>query len=307
MLRRARRLHEKWLNLRDKTFIALDEIQAVRSDSASFRRMLKENKRAEALPGENLALKINPKDTGIKFASLVGIPVVLPEAYPDTASLVPRLRESEIRLVVKPRSGHSSNDIYIIHSSDDIFDLGRFEKLHDFDEFARRLAGSKAQGWTVEPFLPSTHDERCPAHDLKFYCFYGCVGLVLEVRRHPTIRYCWWNATGERIGRGKRDQPLFQGEGFSDLEKQWAIQLSNEIPVPFMRIDFLRSSVGSFFGEFTRRPGGFENFPNRLDQWLGEMYLAAQNRLMDDLWNGKRFDHFRTATVRDPSPATLAS
>ena len=307
VLRRAKRLYGKWLGLRSRTLSSCDEIRAVWENTASFRRMLKEESRREFLGGKKLIWQINPKDAGVRFAREVGIPVLSLESYADADSLLSRVRESESRLVVKPWIGNSSKGIYIVYGADDIFDLGRREGMKSFEDFARRIAGTEQTGWSVEPFLPSTYDERCPAHDLKFYSFYGRIGLVLEVRRHPTIRYCWWNADGERIGKVKHEQRLFLGQGFSDLEKEWAIKLSSEIPAPFMRIDFLRSSKGSFFGEFTPRPGGFEYFPNRLNRWLGERYLEAQTRLLDDLWNGKTFDHFRKATARDLPPAILAS
>jgi hypothetical protein len=299
-LRQTKRLHGKLSGLPSVAFRTYAEIQASWGDTASFCRMLIEETRRGSLGGRNKNLigQINPKDAGVRFAREVGIPALSLETYTDVDSLLNRVRESNSRLVVKPQVGYSSKGIFIVHGVEDIFDLGRFERLRDFNDFARRIAESERAGWCVEPFLPSLHDERCPAHDLKFYSFYGRIGLVLEVRRHPKIRYCWWNADGEQIGKGKHGQRLFSGQGFSDLEKGWAIKLSSEIPAPFMRIDFLRSSEGSFFGEFTPRPGGFEYFPHRLDKWMGELYLEAQDRLLDDLWNGKRFDHFRTVTAR---------
>lgn len=74
-----------------------------------------------------------------------------------------------------------------------------------------------------------------------------------------------------------------------------------------MRIDILRSSKGSFFGEFTPWPGDFRYFPNRFDRMMGEMYLEAQARLEDDLWNGKSFDHFRKTATSDVPVAAGAS
>jgi hypothetical protein len=307
VFRRIKRQYGKWLWLRSRTLSGFDEIRAVWENTASFRRMLKEDNRRDSLCGKRLVWKIDPKDTGIRFASMAGVRVLSPQVCPDVETVVALVRERRSQLVVKPRIGDSSQGIYFIRGPHDIFDLKRREKITDLDEFADRIAGLKQKGWIVEPFLPSLRDERCPAHDLKFYCFYGSIGLVLEVRRHPNVRYCWWNAEGERIGKGKHDQRLFAGEGFTDLEKGWALRLSSEIPAPFMRIDFLRSSKGSFFGEFTARPGGFEYFPNRLDRWLGERYIEAQDRLLDDLWNGKTFDLFRKATARDLTPETLAS
>lgn len=305
---RAKRIRGKLSGLPRVTLRVCNEIRALRGNTASFRRMLIEEARRGSLGGRNQDLihRIDPKDVGVRLAQEVGIPVLSREAYADVVTLLNRVRESTSRLVVKPTdmaTGYGSKGVYIIYGPEDIFDLGRFEQLCGFDDFARRIAEWEPPGWSVEPFLPSTHDERCPAHDLKFYSFYGRIGLVLEARRHREICHCWWTADGQRAKDGQRAENgcyrkrLFSGEGFSDLEKEWAIKLSSEIPAPFMRIDILRSSQGSFFGEFTPRPGAFEYFRHCLDKWMGELYLDAQDRLLDDLWNGKRFDHFRAVTA----------
>lgn len=60
-----------------------------------------------------------------------------------------------------------------------------------------------------------------------------------------------------------------------------------------MRIDFLKSKNGMVFGEFTPRPGGYEQFNDEIDRWLGEYFLKAEGRLVIDLLNGKNFDYYK--------------
>lgn len=259
-LRWAKRRFGKGMTLLDESLSRSDEMRAAWNNTASFRRMLKEEKRRNALCRRDRVWQINAKDDGIRFADMVGIPVPPSEAFPDVETLMVHVRASSSQLVVKPVNGDSAQGIHIVYGPDDIVDLGRRQQVNGLDGLAQRLAASKRQGWLVETFLPSTRDERCPAHDLKFHCFYGRVALVLEIRRHPKIRCCWWNAEGEKIGKVSPTEHIFDGEGFTDREKDWAIRLSREIPTPFMRIDILRSSKGSFFGEFTPLAGRFQIF-----------------------------------------------
>ncbi|PIB49322.1 teichuronopeptide biosynthesis, partial [Pseudomonas sp. 2588-5] len=86
---------------------------------------------------------------------------------------------------------------------------------------------------------------------------------------------------------------MFEGEGFTKGELELVEKLSAELPVPFMRIDFLKTSKELVFGEFTPKPGNYDEFNQKTDQSLGEMYLEAEYKLIDDLINGKKFSCFK--------------
>src|SRR5699024_6527899 len=132
-----------------------------------------------------------------------------------------------------------------------------------------------------------------PARDLKFYCFYGEVALVLEIQRFPSVRYCWWDSSGNSINTGKFHKKFFEGDGVTQEDVNFVEEMSKEIPTPFIRIDFLKSKNGLVFGEFTPRPGQYEQFNKNIDQFLGDCYLKAEGRLINDLYNGKQFSNFR--------------
>ena len=78
------------------------------------------------------------------------------------------------------------------------------------------------------------------------------------------------------------------------------------MPVPYMRIDFLRGEYRFAFGEFTPRPGDFEGFNEATDRMLGELYLDAETRLHADLLDGRRFPVFMDwlAPFRTPVAST---
>src|SRR5699024_1225315 len=102
-----------------------------------------------------------------------------------------------------------------------------------------------------------------------------------------------WTATGERDRAGKYDEDLFKGKGVSKHEIEIVSDLSLQIPAPFIRIDFLRSSDGMIFGEFTPKTGNDDEFDGRTDQRLGEYYMESERRLTNDLLNGKPFTEYK--------------
>src|SRR5699024_10295225 len=140
-----------------------------------------------------------------------------------------------------------------------------------------------------------------PARDLKFYMFYGKVGVVLEIIRDPEVRHCWWNGNGERIFTGKYEESLFHGKGITPEEISMIESLSEEIPAPFVRIDFLTLEKGIVFGEFTPKPGDYDDFNIETDLLLGDYYLDAQARLEADLLQGKQFTAFKRLTELESS------
>jgi hypothetical protein len=96
----------------------------------------------------------------------------------------------------------------------------------------------------------------------------------------------------------------FYGEGVNSREAEIAAKISLEIPLPFMRIDFLRSADGNLiFCEFTPRPGDFEKLNAGTDARLGREYSAAFARLYDDVLNGKSFKLFSQLCAEPGSQA----
>jgi hypothetical protein len=71
----------------------------------------------------------------------------------------------------------------------------------------------------------------------------------------------------------------------------------------------LRGEDGLVLGEFTPRPGKYEDFTPAWDRSMGEAWVRADSRLTEDLLGGKGFAAFvqstgavQGATVTPPSP-----
>lgn len=202
-------------------------------------------------------------------------------------------------IVIKPADGAGSRGVYLVYTEKDIFDLKRSKSLASWDELLESMKTDLDTSWVdqdewlIEELILESIEKQTPASDIKFYCFYGKVGLILEITRVPEVQYCWWTATGERIRTGKYDDSLFKGKGASSSEIEQAEKVSSMIPAPFIRIDFLRSEDGLIFGEFTPKPGNYDEFDEPTDRWLGDMFIEAQGRLDRDLLDGKEFKEFK--------------
>ncbi len=201
-------------------------------------------------------------------------------------------------VVIKPVDGAGSRGVYLVFSLTNIYDVKRADTLTSWNDLEVAMNDDLALGlvkkdeWMIEELIYGNETKDQPARDLKFYCFYGKVALILEVLRYPEVKYCWWTASGERIQTGKYEADLFEGDGIKQAEVELAADISVQIPAPFIRIDFLKSSAGLVFGEFTPKPGHYDQFDKITDELLGEYFLEAETRLHKDLLEGKNFLNF---------------
>lgn len=271
---------------------------------ASFRRSISMRHFANSLVPGGREWALNSKKKGHFFADKLGIP------RPKTIATGP-LSEVESYLgnnvVLKPKGGSGGHNVFIFHSDTNVFDVARKKNIkasYVIDDLKNNIIENNIKDFWIVEELIYADDENKPASDLKFYCFYGVCGLILEIKREPKTEYCFWLPNGESIDTGQYSKSLFQGEGLLPCQIELAEFVSSKIPVPFMRIDFIRANSHEkkmVFGEFTPSPGDYEKFNDSIDQYLGEMYLSAELRLSDDLLNCKNFDDFKIArdTVLD--------
>lgn len=264
--------------------------------AVSFRTSLNMRMRQMQLSGSLPEWLLDHKMAAYMFADDIGI------RRPWTSDRTYRMTDLPEKegMVIKPADGAGSRGVYLVKHFNDIVDMKRSKKLDSWEELQSSMKQDLDSGWvdqdewTIEELILE-HDSQ-PASDIKFYCFYGKVGIILEIVRFPELKYCWWTATGERVRTGKYDQHLFKGKGVSLDEIEAASDISMKIPAPFIRIDFLRSGNELVFGEFTPKPGNYDEFDQTTDQWLGDYFVEAQGRLMSDLLEGTQFISFTQLT-----------
>jgi len=236
--------------------------------------------------------KLAHKPTGKKFIDTLGIKS--PKVYQEYVTM--EQIEFTENVVIKPErgTGHSFG-VYIYKNDGEIYDLKEMKKYTSgvqFQEVVRshlRSGKLKKNSWIVEEYVDN--DNGYVPADLKFYTFYGVVGLILEVQQQPEKRYCFWNTNGEMVETGKYyTDKQFTGNGVSTSEIEKAAMISREIPAPFIRIDFLRGKDDIYFCEFAPSPGNYHKFNKTYDRYLGQLYVEAEARLLNDLLNGKNFN-----------------
>ena len=268
--------------------------------ASSFSESLTRATRKRQLSGFRNELELNSKAIGYRFARALGVehPKQLTQPKP-----IEQLDLNQLA-VLKPTSGSSSNGIYILSDS-----------LITEVKTGKTIAGEKAlrervsellnkkvirnDRWVLEEYIGDEIQGRhIPARDLKFYCFYGELGFVLEVDREHGGHYCEWLPDMTQAKTGRYRNSSFAGNGFTQEQVNCALAVSAAIPAPFMRIDFLRSENKFVFGEFTPRPGQYNAFNTHFDRYLGEHYLKAEARLQSDLIAGKTFDVFNKTVAK---------
>lgn len=235
------------------------------------------------------------KDHDEEFAESVGVrtaTTVYRGAFPESPG-------ADSDLVLKPvRSSDAIGAYYIL--GDRLFSIEESVELDDWATLkahAHRTACKSADGageWELQDLV--LLNER-PAPDLKFYCFYGEIGVVLEVSRYPEWRYAYFDGSLSPIDLRNESRPAFKslsdtsvyGNGLSEENLEIVRSLSLEIPVPFMRLDFLNSDDGLVFCEFSSAPGASHDLTRIEDERLGTMYHSAEVRLVSDLLGGKKF------------------
>lgn len=202
------------------------------------------------------------------------------------------------KIVIKPYNGFSSRGVYLGFKENYVYKVKTGELLDDWAIVRNHMKDDLSSGavkedrWIVEELILEEGDNLMPARDLKFYCFYGQAALVLEIVRFPNAAYCFWDRDKKRVDTGAYLDQTFSGAGFSERMLEVAESISSQIPSPFMRIDFHSTGSELVFCEFTPRPGGAWLYSKSIDQILGDSYLAAEGRLLNDLLAGKKFEAF---------------
>lgn len=250
---------------------------------ASFQQLLVQATRRRQLFNYQPEWKLNNKRYAYEFVDRLGIN--RPAVY--TFNLPLSDIQVRPRSVLKPENGSSSSGVFVFDEKGGAFEVRTgtyFESSSMGLQKATALLSDgviKKDAWMLEEFIGDFDNGKPIAPiDLKFYCFYGNVGFVLEVERGEKTRYCEWMPDGTIAHTGRYAGKKFKGNGFTSMQLETAMMISKHVPAPFIRIDFIKGRDSFSFGEFTPRPGQFSSFNHGFDRYLGELYLEAEAKLM---------------------------
>lgn len=260
---------------------------------ASFREQITSRSiKRNLLPDSCCEWLLDNKLNSYKFIDLLGIrrPYIIKKNI--------KLSEIEPRFpcVIKPESGYSSNGVYLLFSKNEILNLKTKEKIDSFDELIISMRNDiekklvPQDNWIIEELIG---DKKTPVIDVKLYCFYGKIEIILEILRYPETSIRFTNASGERLRTGVNIYPdTFSGETYNPEILNLAKKISENIPAPFISIDFITAGDFFCFGEFTPRPGIYTDYNSKIDNQLGIAFIEAEARLFKDMTDRKRFHAF---------------
>ncbi len=239
------------------------------------------------------------KDSDERFARQIGV-ATTQTLYRGDLSGVPR---DKAPTVIKPvRSSDSRGAFYVFDEG--LYSIAQSKTVADWTEL-EEVAEEELRGPGADPDLWELQElvtrEGRPAHDLKFYCFYGEIGAVLEIARYPKPQYAYFDGDLQPINFRLNPKPSFADindtavmAGSLTQDKLDTVRrMSLTIPAPFMRIDFLDADQQLVFCEFSSAPGFSHALVPEHDARLGEAYHRAEIRLINDFLDGKGFDAFR--------------
>jgi len=244
--------------------------------------------------------KLDHKVEGHRFARALGLQT--PGLYQENVAITDVIPPKNS--VIKPVDDAAMRGVFIVYAENNILELKTGKTFSSRDQlvaYIRMLLKEKklqSDNWLVEEYITDSNNE--PAVDIKFYTFYGKVGWITEILRLPEVKYHVMDGGGCTILSRYAANERFAGGGVTKDEIALAEKVSLDIPAPFIRIDFLRSSSGLCFGEFTPRPGIIGGLSGKRDHLYGTFFHQAEARLYKDLLDGKHFSKYHTVFSPEP-------
>lgn len=180
----------------------------------------------------------NDKNHDKAFAEALGVPT--PQRYHD--SVIFNDLEIIEDSIIKPMSGSSSRNVFYIKNGCvvEVKNKKKYKNLQSvFQSFSPRLGGANHR-WIQEELIVNN---KKPASDIKLFCFYGKVGLILEVDRNSENNAinCFYDSMGNVVEVGQKNVKNFVGKGVEKTVIEYAEKISANSPVPFLRIDFYQA------------------------------------------------------------------
>ncbi|MDZ5077003.1 ATP-grasp fold amidoligase family protein [Nesterenkonia sp. HG001] len=269
----------------------------------SFRAKMLEMSEARKLGVLRPTWALDQKNSA--YAFLDGLGVRRPQSDTQTYSFDALPRETPG--VIKATKSTGARGCYLLFSESRIVhvrDNETFSSWEDFENHARALMARDdttnpnplPDRWMVEELVLEDASAGTAARNLKFYAFYGEILLMQESRREPDLEVAFWTADNQPTRTGRYEDLVFDGIGVTSEHLETVSAISRAIPHPFMRIDMLNGQDGIVFGEFTPRPGNFDEFNDHWDRVLGEAWVRAESRILADLLHGRTFGPYLEST-----------
>lgn len=231
--------------------------------------------------------------------------------HPPVLGIWPDVRDVDLealpeRFCLKPAIGSTSHGVLLLErqAPGTYREAMHGEVMRSADIVAHLRGAADALDVSDQVFAEELVDAPEPGevpYDWKAYCFYGEVGLVLQMGRTPgdRPRLKFYGPDGRDLGKVRDpercDLDLPSSPDLPDMVAM-ARRISLALPMAFIRVDMFDGPDGPLVGELTPTPGGPQMFDRSLDESMGLMWEAAEKRLIDDLLQGRQFPEFMKVT-----------
>lgn len=266
----------------------------------SFRANMMEMSEAGKLGTLRPSWVLDAKNTAYGFLDSLGVRRPASDTRAYTWSEI----HPQFPSVIKATKGTGARGCYLLFSESNIvhvYDHAVLNSVNELHAHAHQLMNPSqgavlADRWMVEELVLEDSRNNVAARNLKFYCFYGEVVFVQESRREPDLQVSFYTPDNETVRTGRYEDLSYEGIGVTRNQVEVVSRISREIPHPFMRIDMLNGEQEMVFGEFTPRPGNFNELNEYWDRRMGEEWAKAESRILEDLLSGKKFEAYLANT-----------
>lgn len=228
--------------------------------------------------------QISDKWTGREWVEARGVGV--PEIYfvGDEPEAIPSFAELPAQFVVKPSSGWSSRNVFVMKNGVNVLDGHRWtrEQMIATMRLDTSLKNAKPKYMVEECLLPEPGVDEEIAPDYKVYMFAERVALVhvafrrSEVSKGANSHYFFLPDRTNIVFPVRNELTMSNSPApataYWDDVIEAAVKLGSELRT-FMRIDFYATSRGVVFGEFTPYP------------YVGTRYCEWMERYLACFWN----------------------
>ncbi|MGO2859775.1 MAG: Mur ligase family protein [Brevibacterium sp.] len=277
------------------------------SNALSLRVKTAETAQANRLGTPDPAWKLADTAVATRFAHNLGL------SRPDSDGNLRNFADIEEAYPCVIKSTHSGGALgsYLVLDRERIIHTQDGTVLSSWDEMAahahRLLDPASAFGavfdeWAVEELV---FDGDRPAHEVKFFAFYGEVPLALDVDREEASTHRFFDPNDNSRVSGSEPEQFGKTDVSSD-ELDLIRKISLSIPGPFVRIDMLRTENGLLLDGFSPRSVEFGGIDDVWDQKLGEAWASAERRLLDDLLEAREFSTF-ASSIKSPKSSCVDS
>jgi len=231
---------------------------------------------------------LSEKMQGRRFAEAAG--TIVPDMYWNGLEMteMPLFENLPSRVVIKPSSGWSANNVFCLIDGINILDgeaynRDRVLKTLEEDNFLR----GRSPIFMCEEFLTPEDEMNSDIipRDYKFYCFGGQIALVhVVLRRSVKDKYAnvhhYLDTDFREIPRKVMSNRNVPKEAFP-MPDCWDAMVEDVRSLGkalgcFMRIDMYATQKGPVFGEFTPTPEGGKGFTEWADKYLGTFWRGVE-------------------------------